>query len=453
MSDRAASLSGVPGFLRPLVSLARSGTLGGVFLILASAVALLWANSPWRDAYLAVLDFPIVVGFGSWVLEMEALHWINDLLMAFFFLLVAMGIKRELLTGELSSLSKAFLPLFAALGGMLVPAALFSLVASGGEAARGWGVPMATDIAFAIGVLRILGNRIPRGLFAFLAALAIIDDLGAIVVIALFYSSTLSWAALGSAALATAVLVAMNRFQVRRPGLYILVGLPLWIAILNSGVHATIAGVIVAFCIPARGRAVARGQLLEESQALGRVLSDPGAAADQVDVAAGALRETTKKLESPLAALERAIAPYVNFLIVPLFGLANAGVGLVVATPLILLKPAALGVIVGLVFGKPIGVIGATLLTVKLKITQIPDGVGRRHMIGAGVLAGIGFTMSLFVAGLAFEPNSLLHTETKVGILTGSIIAGTAGYLVLRSAPAVREADESEGHRAAGGMG
>jgi len=405
-----------PRFLdlfRPLASFIRHETFGSFLLILASVAALVWANSAARDGYVGLWETPIAVGIGPWEIRESLLHWINDLAMAFFFLLVGMEIKRELVSGELDTPSKALLPVLAAMGGMLVPAALYAAVARGGEAASGWGIPMATDIAFALGVLRLLGKRVPIGLFAFLAALAIIDDLGAILVIAIFYSSTISWTALGAAAAFTLVLVAFNAGGVRRPGLYVLVGLPIWLALFASGIHATIAGVIVGFCIPAR---FAGGQ------------------------------------DAPLQTLEHAINPYVSYLVVPLFALANAGVTLVGASPALLLEPAALGVIVGLVAGKPIGIIGATLLAVRLRITQLPTGVTRRHLVGAGLLGGIGFTMSLFVAGLGFQEGSLIHTEAKVGILTASIVAGVIGFVTLRttkSQDAIVEGGRGEEPRAA----
>lgn len=397
-TPRSRGIAALLQILRPFEAFVRTEALGGTLLILASALALLWANSSATDSYLALWQKPLTVGLGDAVLQKPLILWINDLLMAVFFLLVGLEIKRELLVGELNSVQKAILPALAAVGGMVVPAAIYFGVAHGGPAASGWGVPMATDIAFALGVMRLLGNRVPNGLLVFLAALAIIDDLGAILVIAIFYSSAISFGALGLAAVCTAVLVAMNRFGVRRPALYVLVGLPLWLAILMSGIHATIAGVIVGFCVPATAR--------------------------------------SKHAESPLSHLEHGLHPYVAFAIVPLFALANAGVVLQGASLSMLLQPASLGVILGLTVGKPIGVIGITLAAVKMGYASLPLGVTLRHLVGAGMLAGIGFTMSLFVAGLGFEPGSTLHTEAKVGILGASILSGLAGLFVLRSVPA-----------------
>ncbi|HWV38952.1 MAG TPA: Na+/H+ antiporter NhaA [Vulgatibacter sp.] len=431
---------------RPLVSFVRHETFGSVLLILASAVALIWANSAARDGYVRLWETPIAVAVGPWEIRESLLHWINDLAMAFFFLLVGMEIKRELVSGELDTPSKALLPVLAAVGGMLIPAALYLAVASGGEAAPGWGIPMATDIAFALGVLRLLGKRVPIGLFAFLAGLAIIDDLGAILVIAIFYSSTISWPALGAAAAFTLVLAAFNAAGVRRPGLYVLVGLPLWLALFASGIHATIAGVIVGFCLPARGSS-RREELLDDAERLVAIARKEGPGDDD-EAAVAALRAMAARLDSPLQVLEHAINPYVSYFVIPLFALANAGVTLVGASPALLLEHAALGVILGLVVGKPIGIVGATWLALRLRITRLPTGVTRRHLVGAGLLGGIGFTMSLFVAGLAFQEGSPIHTQAKVGILTASIIAGAIGYLTLRTTK-VQAAAEGEGRREA----
>ncbi|AKU90118.1 Na+/H+ antiporter NhaA [Vulgatibacter incomptus] len=428
------STSALIELFRPFASFFRVEALGGTLLLAAAVAALVWANSGFREAYLSLWELPLVVGIASWSIDEHLLFWVNDLLMAFFFLLVGMEIKRELLVGELASPRKAALPILAAVGGMLVPAALYTAIAHGSGAARAWGVPMATDIAFALGVLRVLGDRIPKGLVAYLAALAIIDDLGAILVIAIFYSSSISWVALLVAAVIALALVAMNRLGVDRPGLYVLLGLPLWVAVHSSGIHATIAGVIVGMCIPARSRASAE-QVFADAESLTAVARDPASTEGTVTGALGALRDRVRALESPLASFEHALNPWVGFLIVPLFALANAGVVLVGASPAFLLEPAAFGVIVGLVLGKPIGIIGVTILAVKTGVASLPSGVTGRHILGAGILGGIGFTMSLFVAGLAFEPGSALHVQAKIGILVASLIAGVAGLLVLRGAP------------------
>jgi len=436
-SRHEKSVPAILELFRPLASFIRIETFGSTLLILASIAALVWANSAASASYVALWEQPIAVTVGPWEIRESLLHWINDLLMAFFFLLVGMEIKRELVSGHLDTPAKALLPALAAVGGMLVPAAIFAAVAHGGEASRGWGIPMATDIAFALGVMRLLGSRVPAGLFAFLAALAIIDDLGAILVIAIFYSASISWLALALAAGTTLVLVAMNAAGVRRPGLYVLVGLPLWLEVFASGIHATIAGVIVGFCIPAVG-AARRRELFDDAERLVDIGRKQGRSPD-TEAAIGALRDTAGRLESPLASLEHALNPYVSFFVVPLFAFANAGVVLRGASPALLFEPAALGVIAGLVVGKPIGIIGTTLLAVRLKLTSLPAGVSRRHLVGAGLLGGIGFTMSLFVAGLSFHEGSTLHVEAKVGILAASIIAGAAGFLALRTARPVAE--------------
>ncbi len=425
--------------LQPFEAFVRVEALGGTLLILASLVALVWANSSASESYVALWERPFTLGPEGFALTKPILLWVNDLLMAVFFLLVGLEIKRELLVGELNTRQKAILPALAAVGGMVVPALFYVSVANEGPAARGWGVPMATDIAFAIGVMRLLGNRVPAGLIVFLTALAIIDDLGAIIVIAVFYTSELNVTALLWGAAFIGVLVAMNRLGVRRPALYVFAGLPLWFAILKSGIHATIAGVIVGFCVPAASRFDLK-EVLADARALLGVASDKTQSPEVVEASLRALEKRFDDAESPLSNLEHALHPYVAYAIVPLFALANAGVVLIGASPALLLEPVSLGVILGLVLGKPIGVIGVSLLTVKLGWARLPAGVTMRHLVGAGMLAGIGFTMSLFVAGLGFEAGSIFHTQAKVGILAASILSGLGGLLVLRSAKPVAPA-------------
>lgn len=290
---------------RLLRTLFQEETLGGTLLLLAAIVAFAWANSPWADTYLELIGTPIAVSIGGWELEKSAIGWINDWLMALFFLLVAMEIKRELVIGELNGLRKAALPVLAALGGMLVPAGIYALVTVGSEASRGWGIPMATDIAFALGAMRLLGARVPAGLFAFLAALAIIDDLGAILVIAIFYSGALDWGALGSAALLVGGLVALNRFGVRRAGGYLLLGLPLWLAVHASGINPTLAGVIVGLSIPI-GRRDDLSPVLPYMRRFVAALERKGGkghADPEVVSALGEVQTGVRRVESPLMAM------------------------------------------------------------------------------------------------------------------------------------------------------
>ncbi len=398
--------------LRPLQAFFRTEALGGTVLVLATVAALVWANSPAAGSYHAIWARRLAIGVEGFQIAKPLILWINDFLMAIFFLLVGLEIKRELLVGELNGVRKAALPAIAALGGMAVPAAVFLAIARGEELERGFGIPMATDIAFALGCLRMLGSRIPAGLVVMLAALAIIDDLGAIILIAVFYSTDVSLAALGAAAAFAGLLAAMNLGGVRRPLLYALAGLPLWVAVLKSGVHATIAGVIIGLAVPARA---AEG---EE--------------------------------ESPLVRLEHALHPFVAFAIVPIFALANAGIPLRGIAPADVLSPVSLGVFAGLLLGKQVGVFGATAVAVKLGIASLPAGVTWRQAYGLSILAGIGFTMSLFIAGLAYGEGTALHGQAKRGILAASLVAGVAGVALLAgsgraaSEPTDAEAEGSE---------
>lgn len=365
----------------------------GLVLMAAAAVALILANSPAASIYRAVLSSEI--GFSP--AKLSTLLWINDGLMAMFFLLVGLEIKRELLAGELSSVKRAALPAIAALGGMVVPGLIYAAVNWNDPAAlRGWAIPAATDIAFALGVLGILGSRVPTSLKIFLTALAIIDDLGAIVIIGLFYTAQLSWPALALAAAGLALLYAFNRSGVRQLGPYLLVGLFVWSAVLASGIHATLAGVAVALMIPLRG--------------------------------VGATEE-----ESLLHRLERGLHPWVVYGVLPIFGLANAGLsfsGISLAT---LFSPVPLGIAAGLVVGKQVGVMAASWLAVKGGWAQWPEGSTALQIYGVAVLCGIGFTMSLFIGGLAFASNDVQNL-VKLGVFSGSVIAALVGLLILRFA-------------------
>jgi NhaA family Na+:H+ antiporter len=406
---------------------------GGVLLMAAALIALLWANSPIADSYDGLWRTTLSVGAGDFVLA-KALHlWINDGLMAIFFLVVGLEIKREVLVGELASARRAALPIAAAVGGAIVPAILFLLIAGGDPAtARGWGVPMATDIAFALGVLALLGSRAPLGLRIFLTALAIVDDLLAVLVIAIFYSSDLSMVALGAAAAVLGALVAANRLGVRRPILYAVLGVALWVAVLQSGIHATVAGVLLAMTIPARTKidpadflARAKGFIADFS---GQVGDDPDG---EHHAALWELEDLTESAQAPMLRMEHALHPWVAFLIVPLFALSNAGVRIDGDLGATITEPVVLGVLVGLVLGKQLGITLAAWLVVRLGLAALPDGVTWHHIYGVAWLGGIGFTMSLFVGDLAFGDSPTLPLA-KIGILGASIVAGLGGYLILR---------------------
>ncbi len=384
-------------FTSPLPGILRASAAGGVVLMLCAAIALIWANSPLSHVYFALWDISLPVSIGSAHAEVSLHAVINDGLMAIFFLFVGLEIKRELVIGALASVKQAALPIVAAFGGMVVPAALFAVLNVANHSTRGWGIPMATDIAFALGVLALLGDRIPASLRVFLSTLAIADDLGAVIVIALFYTAMISWTALAAAALIFAVGVIANTAGARAMWIYVLIGILLWIAMLMSGVHATVAGVLLAFVIPVRSR-------------------------NDADI-------------PPLVRLENALRTPVTFCILPLFALANAGVSLTGSAHL-LATPVALGVLVGLLLGKPIGIGVATWIALRAGIASTPSGVSRRMLLGVALLGGIGFTMSLFIAGLAFGESSSMLTAAKLGTFAASIVAGFAGWLTLRGVDA-----------------
>lgn len=368
-----------------------SQSSAGIVLMAAAVLALLIANSPLRAGYEAMLH--------AYVGPLSLGHWINDGLMALFFLLVGLEIKREVLDGQLSTWPRRILPGIAAAGGMIVPALIY-LTFNRGATATGWAIPAATDIAFALGVIALLGDRVPASLRVFLAALAIIDDLGAVLIIALFYTANLSLPDLAGAGAALAVLIAFNRLGVRRLSLYAVVGLILWVLVLRSGIHATLAGVMLAFTIP----------------------MDCTPARPDADSM------------SPLHRLEHGLHLPVGFLIVPIFGLANAAVPVLGLPPGALIAPVTLGVAAGLLIGKVVGVFGFTMLAVRLGLADMPAHAGRLQMLGVALLCGIGFTMSIFITLLAFPDSPLLQSEAKIGVLTGSLLSGLLGYTVLRRA-------------------
>ena len=369
----------------------------GLLLIAAAILALIINNSPLSWLYSGLLDTPVVAQIGALKIAKPLLLWINDGLMALFFLLIGLEVKREVLDGQLSKPSQIVLPGAAAIGGMLVPALIYWFLNRDNPAALdGWAIPTATDIAFALGVLALLGKRVPVSLKLFLMTLAIIDDLGAIVIIAIFYSGELSTLSLSLAAACIAALVAMNRLGVVKLGPYMIVGLILWVCVLKSGVHATLAGVTLAFCIPLR----------------------------------------TKNAEpSPLLSLEHALHPWVAYGILPLFAFANAGLSLTGVTAESFTHHVPMGIAVGLLLGKTVGVFGLTWLSVKIGLAALPQGANWGQVLGVAILCGIGFTMSLFVGSLAFVPGASEYAGMdRMGILTGSVFAALIGYAVTAAA-------------------
>jgi NhaA family Na+:H+ antiporter len=435
--------------LRPFQEFVNREASSGVLLLVCTFTALVWANSPWASSYTDVWHTPATIGIGPLVLSQSLLHWINDGLMAVFFFVVGLEIKREVLAGELATFRRAALPIAAAIGGMLVPAAIYGALNMGGEGAVGWGIPVATDIAFALGALALLGNRVPLSLKVFLTALAIVDDIGAVLVIALFYTAEISWLALVGGTLILGVLILANRVRVRDPRIYGILGVGLWLAFLESGVHATIAGVLLAMTIPAHSRINAGAfldagrQLLDEFGRAG-TKNQGGWVSEEQQSALQALETACEQVETPLQRLEHALHPWVTFVIMPLFALANAGVSLQGDLMTVWTHPVSLGVLAGLVIGKQVGISIASWLAVKSRVASLPSGVTWQQVYGVSWLGGIGFTMSLFIASLAFGDNGLL-TSAKLGILTASVIAGLVGYLLLArfSVKAIEPAEDN----------
>jgi NhaA family Na+:H+ antiporter len=376
-------------------------------LLAATILALICANSPFRDLYDKLLATHIQLGVAPFVLSKEVLHWINDALMVIFFLVVGLEIKREAIRGALSNPKAAMLPIVGAIGGMIVPAAIYASINwDNAEALRGWAIPAATDIAFAVGVMALLGKRVPPTLKVFLLALAIMDDLGAILIIAFFYTSDLSFSALALAAAGVAVLIAFNRWNVMRVWPYLIVGAFVWLCVLKSGVHATIAGVVTALTVP---------------------LSSP-----------------KKGTDGPLPALEHALSPWVSFLIMPIFAFANAGLSLGGLSTNDMLSQIPVGIALGLFFGKALGIYAAVRLVLASGLGEMPFGASQKQLFGTAILGGIGFTMSLFIGLLAF-PDPETSAEVRLGVIVGSLLSAVVGYIVLVSSKGA-PTPAAEGH-------
>lgn len=423
--------------LTPFEEFVHRQTAGGILLMVAAIVAIILANGSLAEWYEHFIHTPIAVSFGGWNLEMSLHHWINDALMALFFFVVGLELKREIMVGELSDIRQAALPVIAAIGGMVVPALIYVAFNHEGDAMRGWGVPMATDIAFAVGVLALLAARVPKALITFLVALAIADDLGAVLVIALFYTQELSLVWLLSAIALVLLLLTFNYAGIRKAMPYFIVAVLLWYALLQSGVHATLAGVLGAFTVPTRSK------------------YDPGLFADRVNEQvdafiasrqAGAsllsnhklyavvqnIEESAVAVQTPLQRLERIWHLPVAFLVIPVFALCNAGIPLDLSTlKQTFVHPVTLGAMFGLVFGKFIGISGASWIALRLGIAQLPTGTRFSQVAAVSVLGGIGFTMSIFIAELAFKEHADYLLMAKTGVFAGSLLAGIIGFVLL----------------------
>ena len=446
--------------MSPLRRFSRISASGGIVLLVCAVVAMVLANSPASGLYHAFFHERISISVGDWTMSHSLHAWVDDVLMAFFFLLVGLEIKREVLFGELRDLRKASMPLLAAVGGMLAPAAIYAAVQAAGTAQgveaywRGWGIPTAPDIAFALGVLGLLGRRIPASIRVFLCTLAIADDLGALLVIAIFYTEQLQWPMLINAGLVFALLVVMGRMRIREPWVYLFAGAPLLYYIDQSGVHSTIAGVLLATQVPVTSRVNTAAFLktsrdaLDEFEKDGVNVSPSSRHGEETTVtyyqvsAARALALNAKHVRPPLNRIELKLTPWVTFLIVPLFALGNAGVHLGAGWSE-LFNPATYGVVLGLVIGKPVGILLASWLAVRLGLAALPSGATWKQMAGVAMLGGIGFTMSMFITNLAFDPASSGAPGARLGILVASSVAAIVGLTWLAmTSPMAHAADE-----------
>jgi NhaA family Na+:H+ antiporter len=415
-----------------------SEVAGSVILLACTITALVWANSPWASSYFDLAHTKIGISWGGTTFALSLQHWINDGLMALFFFVVGLEIKREILVGRLSSWKKAVLPVSAAVGGMVFPALAYFALNFGGKGFQGWGIPMATDIAFALGILALFGKRAPLGLKVFLTALAIADDLGAVLVIALFYTEQIRVEALLAAGGLLFLLLLANRFRPRNPGIHLALGAGVWLAVFSSGVHATVAGILVAMIIPVRSRidpkaffkvAEARLKELRTTKLSRESMIDDRAQLDAVED----LHQAADGLRPSGLVLEHALHPFQALFILPLFALFNAGVSLGDGFLKTLVSPVSLGILAGLIIGKQVGITLFGWIAVKSGHADLPDGVTWRQLYGVACLAGVGFTMSLFISDLAFA-SELLINQAKVGILAASLLSGVWGFLVLQKA-------------------
>jgi NhaA family Na+:H+ antiporter len=428
-----------PGRTSATVRFFQSETTGSVLLLICTIAAVTWANSPWSAGYFRILETKVGFTWNESRFALSLGHWINDGLMALFFFVVGLEIKREILIGELASIRKAVLPVSAAAGGMLLPALIYIGINHQGAGARGWGIPMATDIAFAVGILALLGSHIPAGLKTFVTALAIADDLGAVLVIALFYSDRLSIGPMIAVAVFLASLVVAARLRVRRVAVYAVLVVGVWVGVLTSGIHATVAGILLAMVVPVRGRiqqkrflTIARQRLAEFEASRQNSEMTTTLKSGEMEVLEELHRVTSDVI--PVGpAFERLLHPITAYIVLPLFALFNAGIVLDTKIVHALTHPVGLGVLLGLVVGKPVGITLASWLVIRCRLTDLPDGITWGQVVGAALLAGIGFTMAIFVSDLALESDPLLGFS-KTAVLTASASCAAGGYYVLQLA-------------------
>ena len=422
----------------PMKRFMNNSTTSGIILFSSALLALILSNSPWSEEFHHIWEINFSVGFGKFEISKSLHHWINDGLMAVFFFVVGLELKREIISGELSNPKKAILPLAAAIGGMVFPAVIYLLFNGNGTISNGWGIPMATDIAFALGVLYLLGDKVPVSVKIFLTALAITDDIGAVLVIAFFYTSDINFMSLVVGAIFLIVLITGNLIGVRNTMFYAIIGIGgLWTAFLMSGVHATIAAVLAAFTIPANVRIpevsfIARGEILLNKFRKLQPNNKPTITNDQLHVLED-MRELLKKASTPLQRLEHRLHPLVAFIIMPVFALCNAGVSISGDIGSLMTSSVTLGVFFGLFLGKIIGIVATVFFLLKLNVAKLPDDMNKTHIIGIGFLGAIGFTMSLFVSELAFT-DAYFISQAKIGVISASVLASFAGFYVMKHA-------------------
>jgi NhaA family Na+:H+ antiporter len=424
--EEATPQEPIDRILEPLTRFLRVEAAGGAVLLVTSVVALALANSAIGETYVAIWKTPLEFGFGEFQMSYSIKHWINDGLMAVFFFVVGLEVKRELVVGELSDIRKAALPIAAAIGGMLVPAAIYLLFQAGQPGQHGWGIPMATDIAFVVGCMALLGSRLPSGLRVLLLSLAIADDIGAILVIAIAYTESIHFGALALGCIGIGVVVGLTKLGVRRTLVYVVIGTLVWLAFHESGIHGTIAGVALGLLTPARpyvskedfSRVLRRAQEVFD----GEEWHETGHRGDKL----GQFRRSARETISLVEYLEQLLHPWTTFLIIPIFALANAGVAFSVSD---LADPVAVAVAVGLIVGKPLGIVLMSFIAVRLGLAALPEGVTWTVLMAAGFLAGIGFTMALFISGLALDGD--MREAAKIGVLAGSLVSAIVGMAIL----------------------
>ena len=422
----------------PMKRFINNSSMSGIVLFSSALIALILANSPWSEEYLHFWHKSFSIGFNGAIIDKTLHHWINDGLMAVFFFVVGLELKREIIAGELRNPKNAILPMAAAIGGMAIPALIYLSLNHSGEASNGWGIPMATDIAFALGILYLLGDKVPISLKIFLTVLAIADDIGAVLVIAFFYTSDINFYNLLIGAIFMIVLIIANSIGVRNTIFYAIVGIGgLWLAFLLSGVHATIAAVLAALTIPANVKMTETNFSIKMDFLLNKFKNEktnnaPTVTPEQLHILEE-IKNTSKAAFTPLQRLEHTMHPIVAFVIMPIFALCNAGVVIEGDFMAQILSPVAIGVMCGLLIGKILGVVGVSYIMIKLKLAKLPNGMNMKHVLGVGFLAAIGFTMSLFITDLAFKNNNYI-LQAKLGILVISVLCGAIGYLIIKNA-------------------